>query len=201
MVLGKLPAGTVCMPEPGLWKWQRDTHHYSSHSGMFTQGCGPTGKTFQHWQFSFFRAEAQQKPCDITLAESGLISTKIWPRCRVSPRLFQASRARILKVWWDHKKTEGKEPFKSKSMGKKAIGWEEKQSILFYYFLFKPQPTTLAYYPAKWVRCDVVNVILEIYGLPENKADSHMGLQRVNYTMKEVCKHRTRLWPVFVALH
>ena len=29
---------------PGLWKQLVDAHHYSSHSGMFTQGCGPTGK-------------------------------------------------------------------------------------------------------------------------------------------------------------
>lgn len=47
----------------------RATHHYGSHTGVFTQGCGLTEKTFQPQQLSFFKAEIRQGPCDITPAE------------------------------------------------------------------------------------------------------------------------------------
>lgn len=65
------------MPAPGLWRRQRDTHHYSSHTGMFTQGRGLTEKTFQPQQLPFFKAETRQERRDITQAESEVKFTLI----------------------------------------------------------------------------------------------------------------------------
>lgn len=56
----------------------RATHHYSSHTDVFTQGCGPAEKTFRPRQLSFFQAETRRVSCDITPAESSV------GRCRVS---------------------------------------------------------------------------------------------------------------------
>lgn len=53
----------------------RATRHYSSHTRMFTQGCGLTEKTFQPQQLSFFKPEIRHGPCDITPAKGILL----WP--------------------------------------------------------------------------------------------------------------------------
>lgn len=105
------------MPVPGLRKRYRETHHYSSHTGMFTQGCGLTEKTFQPWQLSFFKAEARQRPCDITPIESRVDFYKVWLRCQISLKLLfhqarfnqkvktRREKVDMVVIWW--KKLKG----------------------------------------------------------------------------------------------
>lgn len=116
------------MPVPGLRKRQRETHHYSSHTGMFTQGCGLTEKTFQPWQLSFFKTEARQRPCDITPIESRVDFYKVCLRCQIS-----------LKLLFHHNEQEILGQIQSKSKNQKREGgmvviWWKKQKGPFTFY-------------------------------------------------------------------
>lgn len=124
------------MPVPGLRKRQRETHHYSSHTGMFTQGCGLTEKTFQPWQLSFFKTEARQRPCDITPIESRVDFYKVCLRCQIS-----------LKLLFHHNEQEILGQIQSKSKNQKREGgmvviWWKKTKGTFHFLQSSSPPAT-----------------------------------------------------------